>query len=175
MWNSSYVPDSHVLADTSQNEEHLGLLIHMNLWIMIQELCTGLNIIFKYRKWWWQCWNTVKFTAIGFHECSQRNGKNAVCNFVRTCWTNIRLTVTVSWISHIIPSEEVWCHHYEVKSRSSPWSGDMWIPHLKEKFKMQPSAGKVMCIALWDWKGDDPFGFPATWINHQLWTASVWC
>lgn len=36
---------------------------------------------------------------------------------------------------------------------------------LKEKFKTQPSVGKVMSLGM---ERGDPSEFPGTWANHQL-------
>jgi len=117
-------------------------------------------------KWWWQRWHIAKFAAGESHKCSHRNRRNTVCKFVRTFWTNMRLKVTVfSTPSLLVIRCGVTSMSYS--QNGSPQSGDVNSPS-KKKFKTQPSAGIVLCLVIWDRKGD-PSGLPGTWTKHLLW------
>ena len=50
----------------------------------------------------------------------------------------------------LVTVDETWIHYYEPEN-SRQWAGP-WSPRPK-KFKMQPSAGKVMATVFWDTKG----------------------
>jgi len=151
-WKTIHVPDGH--AQLSHHKMK-SVSISSSTWI------GGLWLGNCVRSWisasvhwkrWWQHWNIAKFAPGGSHKCSHKNIKNTVCKYVRTYWTNTRLKVTFSWIA----SSPVTRRGVTTMSRSqnsSPWSGEMWIPHRRKKFKMLPSADKVMCNVFWDRKG----------------------
>ena len=101
-------------------------------------------------KQWRQCWN-IHRVCTESHRCSHRNRKNTICKFFRISRINMRLQVTVSWITSL----SVMRLGVTTTSRSqngSPWSGDMnsW---LKKNCKMQPSVGKAMFSVFLDRKG----------------------
>ena len=127
-WKTSHILDSHAQLS---NHETNSVLISSSL--QISGLWPGKSVKSWISasvcwKWWWQCWHITQFAPGGSHEHSYRNRKNTVCNFVRICWTNMWLKVTVSWITSLlvmrcgvtIPS---WSHY------SSPWSDNTLIPH----------------------------------------------
>lgn len=115
-------------------------------------------------KWWWQCWSITEFVPCVSHECSHRNRKNTIHKFLRTYWTSLRLKVTVSWITG-----KTWCHHYKLESK---WQSVEWWDVnslLKEKFKTQPSAGRLMhafCVG----KG---WSFRISWNLDKLSTLTT--
>ena len=57
-----------------------------------------------------------------------------------------------SFLDRIITGDDTWCHHSEPESK---WQSMEW-QHVnspsKKKYKMLPSAGKVMCTVFWDRK-----------------------
>ena len=57
------------------------------------------------------------------------------------------------FLFHLVTVDETWVHYYEpeIKAQSRQWVGP-GSPRPK-KFKMQPSAGKVMASVFWDAKG----------------------
>ena len=57
------------------------------------------------------------------------------------------------FLLHLVTVDETWVHYYEPenKAQSRQWIGP-GSPRPK-KFKMQPSAGKVMATVFWDAKG----------------------
>ena len=56
------------------------------------------------------------------------------------------------FLLHLVPVDETWVHYYEPENKAqSQWVGP-GSPRPK-KFKMQPSAGKVMATVFWDAKG----------------------
>ena len=85
------------------------------------------------------------------HECSHRNIKNTVCQFVRTYWTSMRLKVTVSWITSSPVMRCGVTTKPEYKWQSMDWR-HVNSPSKKE-LKMLPSVDKVMCTVFWDRKG----------------------
>ena len=52
-----------------------------------------------------------------------------------------------SFLDCVLPSDEMWCHHYKLESK---WQ---FIPHWRKMFKIQPSVSKVRCTGFWDRKG----------------------
>ena len=122
-------------AVTPLNEECLIQLICMNWWIMTRELCTKLNIGLN-----------ILETVVATTECREvcamrvleihRNRKNAICKFVRTFWTNIRMKMTVSWIPLLLEKT----HGVTAMTRSQngcQWSSDM---NSSSKKKVQDTA-----------------------------------
>jgi len=58
-----------------------------------------------------------------------------------------------SFLHLIITSDETWYLQYVLQSK---WQSMEWqhiYSQLHKKFKMQPSAGKVVCTVFWDRKG----------------------
>ena len=101
-------------------------------------------------KEWSQHWNIARFMPGGSHRSSHKNTKNSICKFVRTCWTNTRLKVTVSWIASLLVIK---CGDITASSSwtSSPWSGNM-------------------CTIFWARQGrGNPSGLSVVQTNHQLW------
>jgi len=80
-----------------------------------------------------------------------------------------------SFLDRIITSDEMWCHHYkpESKRQSTEWR-HVNSPS-KKKFKMLPSAGKVMCTVFWDRKGVILLDFlePGQIINSDRYIATL--
>jgi len=58
-----------------------------------------------------------------------------------------------SFLDCIIIGDEMWCHHYEPESKLQSMEWQHVNSPSKEKFKMLPSRGKVMCTVVWDRKG----------------------
>jgi hypothetical protein len=59
----------------------------------------------------------------------------------------------MSFLDHIITSDETWCHHYKQESKRQSMEWRHANSPSKKNFKMQPSAGKVMRAVFWDRKG----------------------
>ena len=95
--------------------------------------------------------NIAKFEPDGSHRCSHWNIQKTICTLVRTWWTNARLKVTVSYIAWL-PVMRCGVTTTSCSQNGSLWNGDVSFPS-KKKFKMQPSADKVMCTLFWDSKG----------------------
>jgi len=80
-----------------------------------------------------------------------------------------------SFLDRIITSDEMWCHHYEPESKrqSMEWRHVNSPP--KKKFKMLPSAGKVMCTVFWDGNGVSLLDFlePGQTINSDGYIATL--
>ena len=57
------------------------------------------------------------------------------------------------FLSRLVTVDETWVHYYEAenKAQSCLWVGPG--PPRPKKFKMQPSAGKVMATVFWDAQG----------------------
>ena len=54
--------------------------------------------------------------------------KNSVCKFIRTCWTNTGLKVTVSWITSL-PVTKSHVNTMSWNQNISPRRGNTWISH----------------------------------------------
>lgn len=97
-----------VMWKRSHTADGMQLLYHEMKNILISSSAQTGNCIWNwtlasmYWKEWWQCWDTTKAEPGESHNCSQRNRKNTVCQFARTCWTNTRLKVMVSWIASLL-------------------------------------------------------------------------
>ena len=80
-----------------------------------------------------------------------------------------------SFLDRIIIGDETWCHHYKLESK---WQSVEWR-HVnspsKKKFKMLPSAGKMMCTVFWDRKGVILLDFlePGQTINSDHYIAML--
>ena len=80
-----------------------------------------------------------------------------------------------SFLDRIIIGDETWCHHYKLESK---WQSVEWR-HVnspsKKKFKMLPSAGKMMCTVFWDRKGVILLDFlePGQTINSDRYIAML--
>ena len=74
-----------------------------------------------------------------------------------------------AFLDNIVTGDETWCHHYEPESKRQlmewHWPGSP----TQKKFKMQKSAGKVMCTVFWDSKGVILLDFlePGTTVNSE--------
>jgi len=145
MWKTSHVPEGHAQL---LHHKMKSISISSSTWIGGLWLgnCVRSSILASACwKQWWQCWNIAKYAPDGSHKCSHRNIKNTVWKFVRTYWTKTRLKVTVSWIT----SSPVMRHGVTTMSRSqnsSPWSGDMWIPHQRKSSR--PCCQRIKWCAL---------------------------
>ena len=58
-----------------------------------------------------------------------------------------------NFLQQIVAVDETWVHHYEPESK---WQSMQWkhpSSPVAKKFKMQPSAGKLMLTVFWDSQG----------------------
>ena len=134
---------------TPRNEEHLHQLICMNRCISVKELSMDLNISFNMVE--------IMLAALEYHSScqvsprnTQKRNRKTLRKFVRTYRTNTKLKVTVSWITSLL----VMRHGVTITSwsqNSSLHSMEWWHMNYpsKKKFKMQPSAGKVIFSVFW--------------------------
>ena len=113
----------------------------------------------KTRKQWWQHCNITKFASSRSHEYSHRNRKNTVCKFVRIYWTNMRMKVTVSWITSLLGTT---CGVTTVSWSQirSPCSGN-FTPHWRNCSRC--CLQKVMCSVFLDRKGVSLLDFLEHW------------
>jgi hypothetical protein len=58
-------------------------------------------------------------------------------------------------LNRIVPGDESWVHHYhpESKRASMQWKHPSSPSHSTKKFKVTPSAGKVMSTVFWQSNG----------------------
>ena len=151
-WKTSHLPDGH-----AQLPHHKMKSVSISSSVRIGRLQLGSCVqswisASMHWKQWWQRWNIAKFAPCGSHEYSRRNMKNTVCKFVRTYWTNMRLKVTVSWIT----SSPVTRRSVTTTSRSqngSPWSGDVWIPRQGKSSRRCPQWVKWCALSFGIGKG----------------------
>ena len=124
-----------------------------------------------HRKWWWQCWNIIKFAPDESHECSHRNKKNVVCMFVRTYWTNMRLKVTVSQITPLLVTG---CG--VITGVKTAVHGVLtWIPQWIKIWRLSPQQVKWCALSFWDRKEVIPLDFlePRQTINSDCYIMTL--
>ena len=146
--SDSNMKTSHVVDSHSQLSHHKMKSVSISSSMLIGGLQPG-NCVWNWMSasvcWeqWWQCWNIAKFLPHGLHKWSHRNRKNIVGKFVRTYWTNVRLNMTVSGIVSLMVAR---CG-VTIMSQSQNKTHVVTTSEfpIVEKFKMQPSVGKVMC------------------------------
>ena len=95
----------------------------------------------------WQYWSISKAVPSGFHEWLHRNRINTICKFLRIYWTNMRLKVTISWITSLPVMK-----HSITSTGGNPWSGNMWIPWGRRSWICSPQYVKDAQF-FWDRKG----------------------
>ena len=71
-------------------------------------------------------------------------------------------------MDHVIPGDEMSCHHYEPTSEEQSMEWQHVNSSSKKKLTMQLSVGEVMSTVFWDRKKNDPSGFRGAQTNHQL-------
>lgn len=71
---------------------------------------------------------------------------------VNAYWTTM-LIKGVAFFKRIITGDETCVHHFELKSKCQSMEWKCWELPVKKKFKIQPSAGKVMLTIFWDSQG----------------------
>ena len=98
------------------------------------------------------------------HKCSRRCRKNSACKFVRV-GLNKRCD---GFLDYIVISNKTQCHHYEVMSKGQSLEWQRVNFPSKKKFKMQPSASKVVCAVIWDRKGVTLLDFLEPRLKPQL-------
>ena len=151
-WKTNHVPDGH-----TQLSQHETKRVSISSSARIGGLRLGncvqrwISIAMRWKRWW-QRWNIAKFVWGGSHECSYRNIKNTLCKFVRTCWTNTRLKVTVSWIASSLVTRR----------------GVVWISHRSKCSRRCPQRVRWRTLFL-GFERVDPSGSPWTQTNHKLW------
>ena len=57
------------------------------------------------------------------------------------------------FLKHIVTGDETWIHHYDPESKQQSMQWKHATSPSPRKFKMQASAGKVMCTIFWDAEG----------------------
>ena len=130
-------------------------------------------------KQWCQHW-TQRWAL----RCSYRNRKGNICKFVRTYWypDNMWLKVIVSWIRSLLEMRSG-VTTISQSQNSSPWSGNMWIPHWRKKWRCSLQRVKWCALSLGIEKGCDPSGFPGIISSDhyimmltklKAWTSRTW-
>jgi len=56
-------------------------------------------------------------------------------------------------MKHIVTGDEAWIHHYDPKSKQQTMQWKHASSPSPRKFKVQASAGKIMCTIFWDAEG----------------------
>jgi hypothetical protein len=74
------------------------------------------------------------------------------------------------FLERIITADENWAHHYEQKSRAQSMTRKHPTSSVAKKFKIQPSAGKIMLTLFWDMEGEISVHFTAKGenVNSQI-------
>ena len=101
-------------AATSQNEECLDQLMHMNREIATRQLSMELNSGFIAFLEMVETLEYCKFALVRSHECTFRNRKNSMCKFVSTYWTIIKAEGDI-FLDPIIPGSR----HYQWQVKMS--------------------------------------------------------
>jgi len=57
------------------------------------------------------------------------------------------------FLKHIVTGDETWIHHYDLESKQQSMQWKHASSPSSRKFKMQASAGKIMCTIFWDAEG----------------------
>ena len=123
-WKTNHIPDSP--THSSHIKKMKSTLI--SSFTQISGLQPGNCILSSilasmHLKQRWQYWSISKAVPSGFHEWLHRNRINTICKFLRIYWTNMRLKVTISWITSLPVMK-----HSITSTGGNPWSGNMWIP-----------------------------------------------
>ena len=140
-WRTSHVPVGH--SRLSHHEvKKVSISSPVQITRLWQGNCAELNISFNVLETMLATLEYCKVYAIWVPRMLIQEQKVcSVCKFVMQ--TNKKLKVTVSWIASLLMMR----HSITTMSwnqNSSPWSGNMNFL-LKKKFKIQPSAGRMIC------------------------------
>jgi len=140
-------------ATTMRNEERTVELIHENRRIAVEEVAGRLNV--SVGSAYSQIHDSLKFSKVCSRwvpkelteECKRKRLDVCSRHLARYCEEGD------NFLQQIVTGDETWIHHYEPKSKEQSMQWKHPSSPTAKKFKMQPSAGKLMLTIFWDSQG----------------------
>ena len=128
-------------------------LVYSDRWIKVEEIANGLHISHG-------SVSTTLHDRLGMHKLTARWVPKSLSDEQMATRASVYSALLKrfrseedDFLSHLVTVDETWFHYYEPEnkahSRQSVGPGSL----RQKKFKMQPSAGKVMAIVFWDAQG----------------------
>ena len=140
-------------ATTTRNEERTLELIRENRRITVEEVAGRLNV--SVGSAYSLIHGSLKFSKVCARWVPKELTEECKRKHLDICFRHLACYREEgdNFLQQIVTGDETWIHHYEPKSKQQNMQWKNPSSPAPKKFKMQPSAGKLMLTVFWDSQG----------------------